>query len=571
MRMSMNNAVKRIGTELLTYRKKQYMLLRTIIFLIAVFESSITVIIYNESYVLSAGENFSIAIIGLLILLLVFWVTLYSIVYINFCIDRKNFLTLLRSGFTKKELVKSMRPFGRRMSVSNLLLGGISGTGIGIFSTWKYKQTASVFLAIIMVGITYLIIQTALKKCMKKILMSDYNGNGNWRKSKIKEKKSQLKVMSLTGISLKYMRYNWKRAGAVCVLVFLSVFSISYSLSMIRSINIEKYILDTWGKHDYKITLYKEGDMTGDYHFLQTDNPLTEKLEKEITEIDGIEKVVPVYSIQAIIHINDEETEVSIRDCDDDILKEVKQKHIASNEVVISTRSVNLKQVKESVEEKEIQVDYFDGDKKKTLNLKVVDIIVNDSINTRLYVAPQFMGEMMEHSPVLAFYVYGKQDSSIYSRISELIQGKTLQLEDKNTYVKDAKISLNVLVAGIIIVMVMLILFAVSILVNSKFLNIIVRKKDFMALQSIGMTHADIKKMILTEELISNIPSILIAWILGIGMSFFTCNNMGRIGSVFWVFEPAPDSLLWSMLFWVLMSFIELRFYKYVMNNRESI
>ncbi|MFM9587388.1 hypothetical protein, partial [Streptomyces caniscabiei] len=66
MRMSMNNAVKKIGTELLTYRKKQYILLRTIIFLLGVFESSITVIIYNESYVLSDGENFSVAIIGLL-------------------------------------------------------------------------------------------------------------------------------------------------------------------------------------------------------------------------------------------------------------------------------------------------------------------------------------------------------------------------------------------------------------------------------------------------------------------------------------------------------------------------
>lgn len=77
--MIKNNVAKKLGKELLRYRKKQYIILKILIALLALFESSILVIVYNESYVLSNGKDFEIAIIGLFVLWLLFLLTYYSI------------------------------------------------------------------------------------------------------------------------------------------------------------------------------------------------------------------------------------------------------------------------------------------------------------------------------------------------------------------------------------------------------------------------------------------------------------------------------------------------------------
>lgn len=564
MFMLINNPIKKIAMDLLAYRKKQYWILKIIIFLLTLFETCITVIFYNESYVLSGGENSNVAIVGLFILLFIFWVTFYSIVYINFCIDKKNFSSLLRTGFTEIELVKSMKYFGRKISITYLFIGGIIGSGIGILSTWEYKQWNSILVASVMICITYWIIQIALKSSIKKILKPK---NSLYKKTS-KHKKNKLRIMNLKEISLKYMCYNWKHVASVCMLVFLSVFAISYSLSMIRSINVEKYILNTWGECNYKITLYKEGDMSGDYHLLQVNNPLTEELAQKIVEIEGVNVVEPNYSIKASINLDDEKKEVSISGVNEQIIEKANVNHLENNEIIISTRTVFLDEIKKIAERKVISVEYFDGIDKKKIDVNVIDIIVDDSKNTRIYANTQYIQEITNCSPVLSFCVYSEENDSIYNQISELIEGETLEMQDKNTYVSDAKKSLNVLVVGIVIVMVMLILFAISILINSKFLNIMVRKKDFEVLQTLGMTHIDIKKIMTIEEVICNIPILIFAWLLGVIMSYITCNGMGKIGSVFWVYNPAFDSLFWCLIFLVVISYIELRFYEKVMNKQ---
>ena len=67
-----NNAIKRIGTELLKYRKKQYLLLQILICILSFVETCITVVMFNESVLLSDGETFSVAITGICILLCLF-------------------------------------------------------------------------------------------------------------------------------------------------------------------------------------------------------------------------------------------------------------------------------------------------------------------------------------------------------------------------------------------------------------------------------------------------------------------------------------------------------------------
>ncbi len=561
--MANSSTLKKIGEELFLYRKKQYLLLKILVFMLAVFEVCILVVMFNEAIVLSNGETFNITVVGIFVLICLFCITFYSIVYVNFYMDKKNFKTLLKCGFTKKELVKSIRMFGRNMFLKYLLLGGIIGTGAGLLLTWKYKQKGSVLISVVLICIIYLMIQAVLKKCIKKILEPV---NINIRK-KESQKLNFPKIINIFDVSIKYICFNIKRVVSVGVIMFTGGFLISYSCSMIKSISLEQYILDTWGDADYKIILYKDGDMTGNYYSLQENNPLTEKMKQNILQIQGVKDVVPRYSVQAVLDINGEKVETSIVELDDDVKKSTGIEYINKDEIIISTRTSYLTHIQELIE-KSVSIDFFDGNKEKNKIFEVANVIVDDSKATTIYATRQCIEEMTENLPILSFYIYAEQNKEIFSKIVTIIKGKTLELNDMDSYITEAKKGFDVIIIGIVSIMIILIFFAVSILLNSKFLNMIVRKNDFKILQILGMCHADIKKMILIENLIISCSTIIVSWITGLCMCHMTCNGMKKIGSTFWLFKPAYNSLFWCIVLSGVMLYIEFKIYKYMIENQ---
>lgn len=561
--MANSSTLKKIGEELFLYRKKQYLLLKILVFMLAVFEVCILVVMFNEAIVLSNGETFNITVVGIFVLICLFCITFYSIVYVNFYMDKKNFKTLLKCGFTKKELVKSIRMFGRNMFLKYLLLGGIIGTGAGLLLTWKYKQKGSVLISVVLICIIYLMIQAVLKKCIKKILEPV---NINIRK-KESQKLNFPKIINIFDVSIKYICFNIKRVVSVGVIMFTGGFLISYSCSMIKSISLEQYILDTWGYADYKIILYKDGDMTGNYYSLQENNPLTEKMKQNILQIQGVKDVVPRYSVQAVLDINGEKVETSIVELDDDVKKSTGIEYINKDEIIISTRTSYLTHIQELIE-KSVSIDFFDGNKEKNKIFEVANVIVDDSKATTIYATRQCIEEMTENLPILSFYIYAEQNKEIFSKIVTIIKGKTLELNDMDSYITEAKKGFDVIIIGIVSIMIILIFFAVSILLNSKFLNMIVRKNDFKILQILGMCHADIKKMILIENLIISCSTIIVSWITGLCMCHMTCNGMKKIGSTFWLFKPAYNSLFWCIVLSGVMLYIEFKIYKYMIENQ---
>ena len=449
------------------------------------------------------------------------------------------------------------------MFLKYLLLGGIIGTGAGLLLTWKYKQKGSVLISVVLICIIYLMIQAVLKKCIKKILEPV---NINIRK-KESQKLNFPKIINIFDVSIKYICFNIKRVVSVGVIMFTGGFLISYSCSMIKSISLEQYILDTWGDADYKIILYKDGDMTGNYYSLQENNPLTEKMKQNILQIQGVKDVVPRYSVQAVLDINGEKVETSIVELDDDVKKSTGIEYINKDEIIISTRTSYLTHIQELIE-KSVSIDFFDGNKEKNKIFEVANVIVDDSKATTIYATRQCIEEMTENLPILSFYIYAEQNKEIFSKIVTIIKGKTLELNDMDSYITEAKKGFDVIIIGIVSIMIILIFFAVSILLNSKFLNMIVRKNDFKILQILGMCHADIKKMILIENLIISCSTIIVSWITGLCMCHMTCNGMKKIGSTFWLFKPAYNSLFWCIVLSGVMLYIEFKIYKYMIENQ---
>lgn len=555
--MIKNNVAKKLGKELLRYRKKQYIILKILIALLALFESSILVIVYNESYVLSNGKDFEIAIIGLFVLWLLFLLTYYSIEYINLYIDRKNFYNLFLIGFMEKDILQVMKYFGKCVTTKYALIGGALGIGLGTLLTWKYKHIGGLFISILLLIIMYITLQIATKKCVKRV----------WKlkdvKTKIKkeQKRTYIETLNLRKISLKYIMYNKNRVWKMNILILISGLILTFAITMIQSISLNKYIANTWGDSDYKIILNKKGNTSGDYHYLQIDNPLTEELLDDIEKTEGVEDVIPNYSIQAVIELKNKEIETRIREISDEILIERNIRSL-QDEVVISVRSDYFEQISNQIRNGMISVEYFDGDEKKNVSLKVKDIFIDDTQATRIYASKECIKKMVsKSSPILSFYVYGQETDVVQSQIEKLIDGKTLELQCKKNYVIETEKSFDVIRIGIVSIMVILMLFSTSVLLNSKLINLMVQKQDFDVLQNIGMTHSDIKNVILVEDLICSSVTSVFAYIMGIALSNFTCDRLEKMGSTFWEFHFNIISLLTVGLLLGVLTYIEIKFY----------
>lgn len=557
--------IKKIGKELLRYRKKQFLLLQILIAILSFSEVCITVVMFNENAILGDGESIGMVIVGMIALICLFLLTIRSVAYVNFYIDKKNFDNLIRCGFTEKELITSIRSLGRYSLLKYILLGGGLGCVVGLMLTWKYKEVGSILATGIIISIIYYVSQHGLKRGILKVLRP-INISKNNRDIKKNKKVHRLDIFD---ISLSYVKFNKKRVIAVGVIVFLGSILISYSLSMIQSISLQQYISELWGDANYKVTLNIDGDTTGDYYSMQSANPLTERMKQQILNVEGVRKVIPYYSIQAILNNGSEEIETCIEEINTTVKEKTRIEGLKENEIIISTRTSTFEEIKSLLNDDNlIVVEYFDGNNVKNKTCYVKDIIIDDSRNTVIYTQKEYIETMAKESlPILSFNIYGEENKDVYSSISKIISGKTLELQDKTSYVIESKKGLDFVKIGIIAIMIILMVFAVSVLLNIKLLNIIVRKKDFFMLQSLGMSCLEIKKIVLLESLCSGLPMILLSWILGIKMCQVTCKYMKIIGSLFWKFNPAYGSLVICLILLGIMICIEFSIYDHIVQE----
>lgn len=549
--------LKKIVKRQVSNRSRQYISLKFLTIILCLFLTAISVILFNEMRVLSDGEDFKYILIGLIILVFLYFISFYSIAYLNFYREQDNYKVLINCGLTEKELKKSMKYFGRYLTGKNLLVSGVAGIGVGIIITWKYKSFSSVIVGLLLIMILSFCVRVALWLCMKKMLKS-FQVKRVIKKKNGKEKSEKLNIFTL---ARKYLIYNAKRTFFINIVFLFSGILLSFAFSMNKSIDLEKYIVDNWGDQNYQIILNKEGDTTGEYHLLQINNPLTESFREDLLKVDGIERIVPEYSMEMSFKGDNEVIETSICGVNEAILAKSKQNSLNGNEVIIGINESLEEGIKQTIKKDKIVGTLFDGRTEKSVELKIVDVIVDNSKGIMLYAKSDSILEMAENSPILSFYVYGTENEKVEDNIKQLIKGEHLELESKRVYEKETKSGLQVLAVGIFSILIILILFAVTTSLNIKFMNIISRKTDFKALETIGMNYSDIKKMLIVEDWSCNIPILIIAGIAGNVLSFIVCEKMDKIGATFMLFKASISGTVWCIVLFIIISVAGMKMY----------
>lgn len=337
--MGNKQILKDIVRQQIKNRRKQYTSLKFLTALLCFFLTSICVILYNEMQIIGNGREFEYVVCGMFFLVFLFFFSFYSIAYLNFSREKKNYDSLMKIGVTRRELKKSMKYFGRYLAGGLLLISGSLGTCLGLAITWKYKTFTSILLSGFVIIIIYNCIQMALKLCMSKLIKSFKLKD----KRNCKKEKYSTDRLNIFTMAIKYLSYNAVRTSFVFIVLLFSGILLCFAFSTTKSIDIDKYMSDNWGKQDYKIILNKEGDTTGEYHLLQIDNPLTSELQKVILSIDGIEKVIPKLSMSTSFQLGKEKISTSLNSLTNGVLKNSGLEHIAEDEVIISTNESLLK------------------------------------------------------------------------------------------------------------------------------------------------------------------------------------------------------------------------------------
>lgn len=474
---------------------------------------------------------------------------------------------MMKIGFTKKEIMKSIGYLAIYLTGKNMLISGTLGITLGLVITWKYKMFKSVILSLFMIIILYLLTRISLRLSMKKLLKEIEE------KHITKKKKRTLSFNTLTplSISVKYLLYNFKRTLSIVIIYMISAILLNFSFSVGNSIDIDRYILNGWGKANYKLILEDDENPEIPTHKLQIDNPLDKKLEKNVLKIKGIDRLEKIEYLDMKVKGDEEDLDISLFNINEELSGKVEVGDLKKNEVILSVNESVKDEIDKRISDGKILGTIYDGNSRKKASFNIKKVFIDNVTYATVYTSEETIKSIVETSPVSVYNIYGKESKDTEREIKKLIKGKTISLESKEDYSKDLKLGINMLLVGMYIVMIVIIMFSITVVLNMKFMNIVTRKNDFISFNKLGVDNSEVKKMLLIEDSIYGIPIVIIAFFTGNYLSSNFCRYMDKIGGGYMFFQMSFLGIVANILLFVTLSFLGIKSYKLLFSNDENI
>ena len=163
-----------------------------------------------------------------------------------------------------------------------------------------------------------------------------------------------------------------------------------------------------------------------------------------------------------------------------------------------------------------------------------------------------------------------KQEDSVRRRIEYLCdQNDEIELFGIEESIKTRSEIFDTKTQPLYLIALILFIFGIISLVNTSLTNLIVRKREFGLLEAIGMTSSQIKRVVLTEEIVYFIISAIIALVAGNIGGILICNYLERRSHCVELTLPIEISIIYIMSL-VLVELIII-WYSFGRMKKESI
>ncbi|MCX4269478.1 MAG: FtsX-like permease family protein [Lachnospiraceae bacterium] len=504
---------------------------------------------YNEAYLnLSQPSVLMVmaAVAGLVAIVIAGILVIYNIFYISIINSIKEYGQLRTIGMTAKQIQRLVFREGTLLMLPAIPIGLITGIVVDcILIPHGFKLWNVLWICLIVVALTYVTVYLSIKKPAKiaatvsPIEASRYEQN-NQPKCKHRQHKLTPGFLAVNQV----LRYKKKNMLTVASLVLTGVLLLGLS-SVLSSINAKDMSLSGFARGQFILRISNQELMENPLEILQKSSPFTEDVEKELSQLSGVQRIMndqhlPVsYNLQAME--SDAEI-VGFEKIDMTLLQSCilngkisDYEQMASKNQMVIGRSNDFEKYFGIYPEvgSSVTLKVFDGDHTKNLEFEIAAVLDESKIGNNgdkidMLLLPVDSMQKIAHSNLTYQYVICVEDSfepQAENEIDQIVSDNPqLSVDSLSAAIAQNENFLQGIQLALAIAIVLIGCFSVMNLLNTILTGIIVRRKEFSLMRSVGMSQKQLSVMVHKEGLIVVGMGLVLSVIIGGGIGYVLCS-----------------------------------------------
>ncbi|MCM1263252.1 MAG: FtsX-like permease family protein [Butyrivibrio sp.] len=538
----------------------------------------------NSSFVVMISdttptEKITVIIVSIAVLFISVFV-IYSIFYISVTGRIRQFGQLRTIGMTSKQIRKTVQYEGIFLSAAGIMAGICIGTACAYFlmpSGFYLPNTLNIWALTIIANT--LTVMLSIRKPAKIAAAVSPIEAAKMYDNRAETKNKAGRKRSLTPFNLAKISAGSNRKKSAMTAISLGIGGVLFILggTFLAAYNLEEYARQAeFSLGDYMIGISNNAIQTAEYGLtdIQLVSPFTKELEAEIASLDGVEKITRQESFEVTYEYNNYQSNCSIMSFnkkDVDMLEPHIQdyidyeKMIQNKEILVNNNSVAKEifgwefEIGDKVKFRwydgtDYREDYFTIAGNMENLYKVTDekarlMTLNDGW---FFLPEELLAVMVPEGYNFSYrMIIAVEDYKTDTVVKEFLENYTddnlyLTLAKFTAYLKQREKDYNSMKYMIWGLSAFIIGFALINMINTLVSNAMARKGEFAMLCSIGMSRAQLKKMIIEEGLILAVKNIIITVCLGVPAGYAFILLMHEFGAYY---------LHWHFPIWHLLAY----------------
>lgn len=495
---------------------------------------------YIKSNLIDSEQVITVLIVGVIILFSSLFV-IYSIFYISVVNSVQMYAKLKVLGMTSFQLKKIIFLQGNILSVIFIPIGIISSCIITYtIQPLAWQMATDLFIIVVLSTVIFLTVRISLNKPARIISKTSAIEAMQYTEIKSRKKIRILNHINTKNLALKNIEVN--RNKNLIALISLSISGILFIsiASLANSIDFNKRMSQTFVYNENYIIGNKIDNLYERITQIQQNNPFTNTLKNEINSIYGVQKVIESKAIKCdVIEPSikeDDESKVTtlIEGITPELAKSLQKyivngkidyKQLDSNSLIINKYRTKSYEVDLKIGDT-ITFNIFSGNDIIKKQMKIVGIVDNSNTGCMFFTSDKALEKITPYNTNLHFSILSdkKYSKEVEEKLLNIIQKNSnliLYSYDDDYEMLTRAFKYMVIAAYIFVGLISCfgILNMTNILINS----VLVRKKEFALLKTVGMTKRQLRKMLYIEGLSISIKAVCISSLLGYLGSSLLC------------------------------------------------
>ncbi|MGO0882497.1 ABC transporter permease [Clostridioides difficile] len=495
---------------------------------------------YIKSNLIDSEQVITVLIVGVIILFSSLFV-IYSIFYISVVNSVQMYAKLKVLGMTSFQLKKIIFLQGNILSVIFIPIGIISSCIITYtIQPLAWQMATDLFIIVVLSTVIFLTVRISLNKPARIISKTSAIEAMQYTEIKSRKKTRILNHINTKNLALKNIEVN--RNKNLIALISLSISGILFIsiASLANSIDFNKRMSQTFVYNENYIIGNKIDNLYERITQIQQKNPFTNTLKNEINSIYGVQKVIESKAIKCdVIEPSikeDDESKVTtlIEGITPELAKsfqkyivngKIDYKQLDSNSLIINKYRTKSYEVDLKIGDT-ITFNIFSGNDIIKKQMKIVGIVDNSNTGCMFFTSDKALEKITPYNTNLHFSILSdkKYSKEVEEKLLNIIQKNSnliLYSYDDDYEMLTRAFKYMVIAAYIFVGLISCfgILNMTNILINS----VLIRKKEFALLKTVGMTKRQLRNMLYIEGLSISIKAVCISSLLGYLGSSLLC------------------------------------------------